>query len=139
MLASWPASNLFGDVDKSTRGLVELPCEERHGMVFVIPTPGAAMDLDSFLAGGENFLRGWHLERNTPVGQRDLETRANWKLALDTYGENYHFHVLHSADFSYKVKNCAYHARFGDKGRSEERRVGKECVSQCSSRWSPYH
>src|SRR3546814_17915276 len=22
--------------------------------------------------------------------------------------------------------------------RSEERRVGKECVSQCSSRWSPY-
>src|SRR3546814_16156408 len=23
-------------------------------------------------------------------------------------------------------------------GRSEERRVGKECVSTCSSRWSPY-
>src|SRR3546814_14436671 len=39
--------------------------------------------------------------------------------------------------------------RFGDpanpllvsvrSGRSEERRVGKECVSQCRSRWSPYH
>src|SRR3546814_12389918 len=26
---------------------------------------------------------------------------------------------------------------FGD--RSEERRVGKECVSTCRSRWSPYH
>ena len=24
-------------------------------------------------------------------------------------------------------------------GRSEERRVGKECKSQCRSRWSPYH
>src|SRR3546814_12208402 len=23
--------------------------------------------------------------------------------------------------------------------RSEERRVGKECVSMCRSRWSPYH
>src|SRR3546814_9984624 len=23
--------------------------------------------------------------------------------------------------------------------RSEERRVGKECVSTCRSRWSPYH
>src|SRR3546814_13521897 len=23
--------------------------------------------------------------------------------------------------------------------RSEERRVGKECVSKCRSRWSPYH
>ena len=24
-------------------------------------------------------------------------------------------------------------------GRSEERRVGKECLTQCRSRWSPYH
>src|SRR3546814_18331318 len=37
--------------------------------------------------------------------------------------------------------------RYGDKSkdwawmtqRSEERRVGKECVSTCRSRWSPYH
>src|SRR3546814_13669324 len=28
---------------------------------------------------------------------------------------------------------------FAMAGRSEERRVGKECVSTCSSRWSPYH
>src|SRR3546814_7666933 len=27
----------------------------------------------------------------------------------------------------------------GPFGRSEERRVGKECVSTCRSRWSPYH
>src|SRR3546814_5775104 len=26
-----------------------------------------------------------------------------------------------------------------DQDRSEERRVGKECVSTCRSRWSPYH
>src|SRR3546814_2202809 len=25
------------------------------------------------------------------------------------------------------------------RGRTEERRVGKECVSTCRSRWSPYH
>src|SRR3546814_3177922 len=29
--------------------------------------------------------------------------------------------------------NCVEHTR------SEERRVGKECVSTCRSRWSPYH
>src|SRR3546814_2288478 len=28
---------------------------------------------------------------------------------------------------------------YGIIGRSEERRVGKECVSTCRSRWSPYH
>src|SRR3546814_13936759 len=27
----------------------------------------------------------------------------------------------------------------GAVGRSEERRVGKECVRTCRSRWSPYH
>src|SRR3546814_12985376 len=27
----------------------------------------------------------------------------------------------------------------GAVARSEERRVGKECVSTCRSRWSPYH
>src|SRR3546814_11772173 len=26
-----------------------------------------------------------------------------------------------------------------ERPRSEERRVGKECVSTCRSRWSPYH
>src|SRR3546814_3187138 len=30
-------------------------------------------------------------------------------------------------------------ARSLDLERSEERRVGKECVSTCRSRWSPYH
>src|SRR3546814_5448316 len=29
--------------------------------------------------------------------------------------------------------------RLGGGIRSEERRVGKECVSTCRSRWSPYH
>ena len=27
----------------------------------------------------------------------------------------------------------------GTAGRSEERRVGKECCTPCRSRWSPYH
>src|SRR3546814_9708355 len=37
---------------------------------------------------------------------------------------------------------CQRRAREGRKRRhprSEERRVGKECVSTCRSRWSPYH
>src|SRR3546814_20520298 len=37
------------------------------------------------------------------------------------------------------VQVSADDARFDDRVRSEERRVGKECVSTCRSRWSPYH
>src|SRR3546814_20163529 len=32
-----------------------------------------------------------------------------------------------------------YAPALGGEDRSEERRVGKECVSTCRSRWSPYH
>src|SRR3546814_19084147 len=37
------------------------------------------------------------------------------------WAPNYHCHLVSPAE------------------RSEERRVGKECVSTCSSRWSPFH
>src|SRR3546814_12700157 len=35
--------------------------------------------------------------------------------------------------------NCASRLNAEITSRSEERRVGKECVSTCRSRWSPYH
>ena len=34
------------------------------------------------------------------------------------------------------VKRDSKHSKFD---RSEERRVGKECMPVCRSRWSPYH
>src|SRR3546814_16757549 len=42
---------------------------------------------------------------------------------------------------SFWSKACEDCSRSGTGGAegSEERRVGKECVSTCRSRWSPYH
>src|SRR3546814_20496090 len=37
------------------------------------------------------------------------------------------------------IRLIAGHPRFELVLRSDERRVGKECVSTCRSRWSPYH
>src|SRR3546814_20499042 len=34
---------------------------------------------------------------------------------------------------------AGFYSRRAGRTRSEERRVGKECVSTCRSRWSPYH
>src|SRR3546814_17450488 len=40
----------------------------------------------------------------------------------------------------FRQNNSALSLKDIKKGyRSEERRVGKECVSKCRSRWSPYH
>src|SRR3546814_18926509 len=54
-------------------------------------------------------------------------------------------------DLQQKIPSLSVASRFGHTGgtyairglsgtnRSEERRVGKECVSTCRSRWSTYH
>src|SRR3546814_12172840 len=42
-------------------------------------------------------------------------------------------------DWLLSAEGQAAIAGFKIDGRSEERRVGKECVSTCRSRWSPYH
>src|SRR3546814_20076483 len=41
----------------------------------------------------------------------------------------------HYLGFVFDSASAIYTLKF----RSEERRVGKECVSTCRSRWSPYH
>src|SRR3546814_12248440 len=43
-------------------------------------------------------------------------------------------HRLDGLDLGDSLDPAAHEGR-----RSEERRVGKECVSTCRSRWSPYH
>src|SRR3546814_13895154 len=71
-------------------------------------------------------------------------------LDLSTHGFRVRTHLLlePGADIWLKLPGLeALHARvawaegaeLGCAFRSEERRVGKECVSTCRSRWSPYH
>src|SRR3546814_12085800 len=53
-------------------------------------------------------------------------------LPLVSYGGTVLLTVMGSMGL---VMSCYIHRDM----RSEERRVGKECVSTCRSRWSPYH
>src|SRR3546814_11264131 len=66
-----------------------------------------------------------NMPRNSPIMMRIFKEEGIlevWKAKA-----NNRFDVIASYDI------CAW------SGRSEERRVGKECVSTCRSRWSPYH
>src|SRR3546814_15695176 len=45
--------------------------------------------------------------------------------------------IVTEGDLAFGADHVATIARFDE--RSEERRVGKECVSTCRSRWSPEH
>lgn len=87
----------FGEVDKSVMGLVELPSEERHGLVFGRLDGSAPWDLDDFLGDFAPMLEGLGLDRMTHSPQHDVwHHPMNWKIALSTYMENYHFKFLHA-------------------------------------------
>src|SRR3546814_13652006 len=46
--------------------------------------------------------------------------------------------TVESQKFAHAIRLCS-RRDIELTNRSEERRVGKECVSTCRSRWSPYH
>ncbi|MDE0350052.1 MAG: aromatic ring-hydroxylating dioxygenase subunit alpha [Gammaproteobacteria bacterium] len=108
----------FGDIDKKQHGLVELPASERHGMLWVRPAPGAEIDVDACLEGLVDDMAHWALPGQVYVGSQVLEARMNWKLAIDTFGENYHFDVLHRETLASDIRgNLQTHDVFGSNYR----------------------
>ena len=100
-LVGVPKAEHFGDIDLDCHGLRPLPAEERHGLLFVHPDPDGVLDLDALL--GEWFndeFPTWNFDDLIPINRDAYDTACNWKLALDTFGETYHFSVLHKDTLS---------------------------------------
>jgi len=118
-LAGIPNDDGFRGVDRSAYGLTELPCEVRHGMVWVVLTPGASIDVAAHL-GAElddeltSFgLAGYQVERETEIAEQ-----ANWKLLVDGFLETYHLRFLHSDTVGPFIRsNCGPFKQFGLHGR----------------------
>src|SRR3546814_20568534 len=96
------------------------------------------------LVGKEKFIE----ENVTDVGRelRDVIDQIiveptgvlSFKSCQCEAGQVVNLHVAsHRAEQDH-LAGSIIHA-FGDRFRSEERRVGTECVSKCRSWWSPYH
>src|SRR3546814_5774372 len=64
--------------------------------------------------------------------QLDLRPRSGPIMIMVDYEMAQH-------DVNVFLSLMAQRRRIRLRDRSEERRVGKECVSTCRSRWSPYH
>ncbi|GAB2857905.1 aromatic ring-hydroxylating dioxygenase subunit alpha [Actinocorallia aurea] len=96
-LRAMPHAEDFPGLDKSEFGLVEFPCEVRHGLVWVIPTAGEDLDIRAIL--GDKHDR--ELEQ-TGIGgshQHRFETfdlDMNWKVVVDGVQDSYHLCQLHT-------------------------------------------
>ncbi len=88
--------NDFGDVDKSCRGLIELPAVEAAGLLFVHPKPDGVLDAEVLL--GRELLEelgSIGIDQFVFGADKTIDKKLNWKLANDTFGETYHFQKLH--------------------------------------------
>ena len=104
----------FGPIDKTRHGLIELPAAEKYGMLWVQPTPGGDIDVDAALGGLQDDMAHWDLPAHTYGASQVLAANVNWKLAVDTFGENYHFDVLHRESLAPEIRgNLQTHDTYG--------------------------
>ncbi|MEO0963164.1 MAG: aromatic ring-hydroxylating dioxygenase subunit alpha, partial [Pseudomonadota bacterium] len=94
-LVAVPKQEQFGQIDKDCLGLVELPAEEHCGLLWVHPQADGQLDAQSLMGGLTPEFNAWDFSRMVHIGDDTYETPMNWKLAIDTFGETYHFSALH--------------------------------------------
>ncbi len=94
-LVNVPKPEHFGDVDRAGHGLVELPAVERYGVLLIHSDPAGEIDAEETLEGIGPDFDGFGLGDYVFVGSDTYEAALNWKLAIDTFGETYHFSALH--------------------------------------------
>jgi phenylpropionate dioxygenase-like ring-hydroxylating dioxygenase large terminal subunit len=103
----------FGTVDKSARGLRDLPCEERHGMIFVGLTSGMPLDLEAYYGDLLDELAAFGLAHWTYVGRSEFDA-PNWKIVLANFFESYHFAVRHPKTVARRwISNLSHYEGFG--------------------------
>jgi phenylpropionate dioxygenase-like ring-hydroxylating dioxygenase large terminal subunit len=95
-LRGLPQAAGFGDIDKKTLGLIELPAFERFGLIWVRPSVGSDnLDLDKWIAPMAEQLISLGLENHVVFKEWSLDRKMNWHLALEGFQESYHFCGAH--------------------------------------------
>ena len=102
----------FGEVDVT--GLIELPTDERVGMVFAVLTPGADIDVDEWLGGMGDALADMQLDKMHRYSVLTELEGPNWKIAADGYVDGYHIGYLHRQSIGqYSITNRNTYDLFG--------------------------
>jgi carnitine monooxygenase subunit len=113
-LAALPGSEGFPEVTVKSDGLTELPAAEFAGFLWVALDPDATLDVAAHLGPLAEELDSWGIGRWSPLGEKVLDAPINWKLAVDTFAENYHFATVHRQTFATIARsNCTVFDSYG--------------------------
>ena len=113
-LVGLPGREGFPGVQVKSDGLTELPAAEFAGFLWVALDPAAGLDVSAHLGPLAEELDSWGIGRWSPLGEKVLDSPINWKLAVDTFSENYHFATVHRDTFATIARsNCTVFDSFG--------------------------
>jgi phenylpropionate dioxygenase-like ring-hydroxylating dioxygenase large terminal subunit len=116
-LVGVPGKEGFPDAAQSGT-LSELPAAECAGFLWISLDRGATLDIPAFLGPLADELESWGIGRWSPLGEKVLDCPINWKLAIDTFAENYHFATVHKTTFATIARsNCTAFDAFGQHHR----------------------
>jgi glycine betaine catabolism A len=80
--------------DASDWGLVALPAEEWHGLIFVDGS-GTAGPLADSLQALDELVAPYEPERLVIAGRHEYDAASNWKILTENYHECYHCPMIH--------------------------------------------
>jgi carnitine monooxygenase subunit len=113
-LVGLPGREGFPGVQVLSDGLTELPAAEFAGFLWVALDPDTRLDVSAHLGPLAEELDSWGIGRWSPLGEKVLDSPINWKLAVDTFSENYHFATVHRETFATIARsNCTVFDSFG--------------------------
>ena len=113
-LVALPGREGFPEMTLKSDGLTELPAAEFAGFLWVALDPGATLDVAAHLGPLADELDSWGIGRWSPLGEKVLDSPINWKLAVDTFAENYHFATVHRQTFATIARsNCTVFDAYG--------------------------
>jgi phenylpropionate dioxygenase-like ring-hydroxylating dioxygenase large terminal subunit len=88
--------NTFGEIDRKEHGLIELPCEERHGFIWVVDNAQASIDVAAWLGPEmDTILADYHLDELHCVRSAGFDEPTNWKIMQDAFLDGYHIQYAH--------------------------------------------
>jgi len=96
-LRALPHEGDFDGMDKGEYGLLEFPTEVRHGLVWVVPTVGAPIDIAGLI--GEKHdkeLQDTGISASWQHRFRTFDLDMNWKVVVDGVQDSYHLCQLHT-------------------------------------------
>lgn len=114
-----PHDHDFPHAPKDASGLVELPCAQRFGLVWVVATALPGFDWAGYFGPLGEEIDGLGFDAASRVHRhRHFTQPSNWKLVLDANLESYHFAYAHRETIAYLFHdNVVVHDQLGDHQR----------------------